>query len=104
MDVILEFTLESVENEEHLSRHIAEVVSIVDETGLEHTVGGAGTTILGPLNEVLDCVAQCHEALGEEAQRIKTTLTLDVNENWPPGSIQLQAEKVRKQLAESPTA
>lgn len=98
MDVMADFTLDSIENEDHLSEHIAEIAKIVDKAGLEFEIGGAGTTILGELETVLECIAECHEMLGEDGRRVKSVINLDVREDWPPGSIELQAEKVRKQV------
>lgn len=98
MDVMVEFTLESVEHEDHLSEQIAECAEIVDEAGLEYEIGATGTAIQGELERVLETIAKCHQALGEDGRRVKSVVQLDAREDWPPGSIELQAEKVTNQL------
>lgn len=99
MDVLLEFSLESVENEDHLSEPIATCAGIFDDAGLEYEVGAAGTTVQGELETVLECIAECHETIGADGQRVKSVLQIDAREDWPPGSIQRQAEKVEEELA-----
>lgn len=101
MDVIAEFVLESIEGEDHLSEAIADIVRTLKREGLDHQVTTSGTTIQGELNTVLDCIARCHEHLGEADRRVKSLVNLDTKADWAPGAIEIQAEKVTKQLAET---
>lgn len=102
MDVMAEFTIESVESEDHLSGPIADAAEHIEAEGLEFEVGPAGTTVLGELDEVMACLAECHELLGDDASRIKSTIHVDARDDWPPGSIQQQAEKVEERLSAGP--
>lgn len=101
MDVIAEFVLESIEGEDHLSEPMAHIVRIFKREGLDDEITTSGTTIQGELNTVLDCVAHGHERLGKEGQRVKSLLPLDTKTDWAPGAIEVQAEKITKQLGET---
>lgn len=64
----------------HLGEAIAEVVRIVDSSGLPYTLTPCGTCIEGEWDEVISVVRQCHERLRTQSPHVLTTLHIEDEE------------------------
>jgi uncharacterized protein (TIGR00106 family) len=62
---------------EALSEHVARIVAIVDESGLDYRLGAMQTTVEGTEDEVIGLIMRCHAAAREHAPRVLTSITLD---------------------------
>lgn len=56
---------------------VAEVLAIVDNSGLPYRLGPMDTVIEGESQRVLDVIMQCHGRVLELAPRVLTNITLD---------------------------
>jgi uncharacterized protein (TIGR00106 family) len=75
--IVLEFSIAPLGKEESLSPYVARCLNIVDTSGLEYRCGAVGTTIEGDLDQVLDVVHRCFEAVAEDCDRIDCTIHMD---------------------------
>lgn len=62
---------------EELKEIIADVLSIIDESGLKYTLGAMQTTIEGEEDEVMALIMKCHRRVREIAPRVLTHITID---------------------------
>jgi uncharacterized protein (TIGR00106 family) len=56
---------------------VAEVLRIIDESGLPYTPGAMTTSIEGEPNEVMDVIMRCHRRMLELAPRVLTNIAID---------------------------
>jgi uncharacterized protein (TIGR00106 family) len=63
-----------------LSDEIAEVLRMVDESGLPYLLTPAGTCIEGTWDEVMPLVRRCHERMREMSPHVVTTLRIEDQE------------------------
>ena len=76
-----------------LSALLAEVATLIDQSGLDYRVGPMGTVVEGDWDRVLALAKQCHEALLRTSDRVMTTIRIDDRKDKPgPGRI---VQKVR---------
>jgi len=81
-----------------VSRYVAECERVLDEAGLDHTLGAYGTVIEGEWEAVFAAVRRCHEqvhAMG--APRIFTTLKVGTRTDRGQTASD-KVESVRRQL------
>jgi uncharacterized protein (TIGR00106 family) len=62
---------------EALSEHVARIIAIIDESGLDYRLGAMNTTVEGTEEEVLGLIMKCHAAARETAPRVLTSITID---------------------------
>lgn len=67
----------------HMSKDLARVISILEETGLEYRLEPMGTCIEGKLEEVLTAIQRCHQALACNHDRVVTSIVLDDSKAHP---------------------
>jgi uncharacterized protein (TIGR00106 family) len=62
---------------EALSEHVARIIAIIDESGLDYRLGAMETTIEGSEDEVMNLIMKCHHAARDRASRVLTSITID---------------------------
>ncbi len=75
--MLVQFSIVPLGAGESLSKEVAEVIRIVDESGLPYRTNPMGTVIEGEWDEVMTLVRKCHEKALESAARVLTALTID---------------------------
>lgn len=65
---------------EALSEHVAKIVAIIDESGLEYRLGAMQTTVEGDPEDVVELIMECHRAMRGVADRVLTSITIDDRE------------------------
>ncbi|MCK4409064.1 MAG: MTH1187 family thiamine-binding protein [Candidatus Eisenbacteria sp.] len=60
-----------------LSEHVARIIAIIDESGLDYRLGAMETTVEGSEDEVMDLIMKCHRAARDGAPRVLTSITID---------------------------
>lgn len=62
---------------EEVKELVAEVLKIVDRSGLSYKLGAMQTTIEGDTDRVMDVILQCHRRMLELAPRVLTSIVID---------------------------
>jgi len=75
--VIAEFTISPVGVGESLSKYVAEVIDIVDKSGLPYLLTPMGTIVEGEWDEVMGLIKRCHHRMRELAPRVATRIYID---------------------------
>lgn len=61
-----------------LSRHVAEALKPLEKSGLKYELSSMGTSIEGPLEEILKVIMEMHETPFRAGfQRVVTTIVMD---------------------------
>jgi len=74
--MLAEFGINPVDGN-HMSKDIAKVIQILDETGLDYRLGPMGTCVEGGFDEVMAAIGRCHRLLAKDHSRLITTVVID---------------------------
>jgi len=95
--MVMELTVIPLGAGSSMSTKLAELIKIIDASGLDYRVTAFGTLVEGPLEQVLDLARRCHLEARRQADRVLTILRLD---DFGPrtGELQGAVERVEKKI------
>jgi uncharacterized protein (TIGR00106 family) len=80
-----------------LSRSIAKILRMIDDSGLDYQLGPMGTCIEGDFDAVMALISRCHKQMRRESVRVLTTIKIDDRQ----GSRQALQKKVQSVVKKS---
>ena len=98
--ILLDFSMFPVDKGESLSKEVAEIIQLIDESGLEYRLHSMGTTIEGDWDDVFEVVRRCFQKMKENSSRISASIKVDYREG-KSGRIQGKVRKVEELLGKS---
>jgi uncharacterized protein (TIGR00106 family) len=75
--MLAEFSIVPLGKSEHLADYVAEVLKIVDGSGLDYRLHAMGTEVEGSWDEVMALIRRCHERMAEMSDRVYTQIKID---------------------------
>lgn len=75
--VLLEFSMSPLEKGDSVSDYVARSLDIIDKSGLDYRLHAMGTIVEGEIDQVLDVLRQCLDAMAADCDRITCTAKLD---------------------------
>ena len=78
--MLASFSISPVGVGEALSKHVAEIVDIIDRSGLKYKLGAMQTTVEGDDSEVMALILQRHRHMRKKAKRVVTHIAIDDRE------------------------
>lgn len=75
--MIVEFSITPIGKGESLSGDVAQVLELVDKSGLDYQLTPMGTVVEGEWDEVMTLIKRCHRAMRERANRVSTHIHID---------------------------
>lgn len=79
---------------------LAEVLNIIDESGLPYKVNPMGTVIEGEWEEIMRLIKKCHKAVMKTGERAITTITID-DRKGKPNRIEEKVKSIEKRLGKT---
>jgi len=79
---------------------LAEVLKIVDASGLPYKVNPMSTVIEGEWDEIMKLIKKCHEAVMKTGERAITTITID-DRKGKPNRIEEKVKSIEKRLGKT---
>ena len=89
---------------EHLSEALAEILDVVDRSGIRYKFTPCGTCLEGEWDEVMDVVRRCHAKAREGSRHVMTTIRIEDEEGATDKltrNVTSVEEKLGRQLAEA---
>jgi len=83
-----------------LGAHLAEVLKIVDASGLPYKVNPMGTVIEGEWDEVMKLIKKCHKTVLKTGERSVTTISID-DRKGKPNRIEEKVKSVERRIGKS---
>ncbi|MCX7719321.1 MAG: MTH1187 family thiamine-binding protein [Candidatus Sumerlaeaceae bacterium] len=77
--MLAEFSIAPMNHPGGLSGVVAEMIRIVDDSGLPYELHAMGTIIEGPWDEVMAVIGKCHAKALETGSRVSTFIKIDDN-------------------------
>jgi len=96
--MLAEFSIIPVGKDESVGRTIAEVLKIVDESGLEYKANAMGTVVEGEWDAVMGLIKRCHDAAAKTAPRLLTRIATDFRPGKPAGRLEGKLKSVEERL------
>lgn len=75
--VLLEFSITPLAKGESVSAYVVRSLKIVETSGLDYRLHAMGTIVEGELEQVLDVLKQCMEAMAADCDRVSCTAKID---------------------------
>ncbi len=79
---------------------LAEVLKIIDASGLPYKVNPMSTVIEGEWDEIMKLIKKCHEAVMKTGERAITTITID-DRKGKPNRIEEKVKSIEKRLGKT---
>ncbi len=95
--MIANFSVVPIGEGNSLSSQVAEVLKIVDESGINYKLHSMGTILEGDWDEILELIKKCHERTLEDSDRVLTTITID-DRKGKSGRIVGKVQSVERKL------
>ena len=70
-------------NSPSLSAILAQVATLIDQSGLDYRVGPMGTVVEGDWDRIMLLAKQCHQAILQSSSRVMTTIRIDDRRDKP---------------------
>ena len=74
------FSTFPVDTGQSLSKDVAGVIKLIDESGLDYQTTAMGTLVEGEWDEVMDLIKRCHQTLRKNSIRVYTKISIDDRE------------------------
>lgn len=75
--VLLEFSISPLGKGDSVSDYVARSLELIDASGLDYELHAMGTIVEGELDEVIDLMKQCMEAMAADCDRITCSAKID---------------------------
>ena len=95
--VLLDFSMTPLGKGESVSPYVARCLEVVAASGLDYRLHAMGTTLEGNLDQVLDVVRRCFQALEADCDRISCSVKIDYRKG-PGGRLEGKVRKVEALL------
>lgn len=95
--VLLEFSMSPLGEGESVSPYVARSLEIIEASGLDYRLHAMGTIVEGELDEVLEVMRRCLEAMAADCDRITCTAKIDYRKGHS-GRLESKVKSVEQQL------
>ena len=75
--MLVEFSITPIGKGESLSTDVAQVLDLVDKSGLDYKLTPMGTIVEGEWDEVMQLIKECHMLVRGRAPRVATWIHID---------------------------
>jgi uncharacterized protein (TIGR00106 family) len=95
--VLLEFSIAPLEQGASVSSYVARSVAIIEASGLDYRLHAMGSIVEGELDQVLEVLKKCFEALAVDCDRITCSAKLDYRRGYS-GRLDAKVASVEEKL------
>ena len=95
--LLAEISMWPMDKGESVSVYVAELLDIIDRSGVPYRLGPLGTCLEGEYDQVMAVVKQCHEHLAARSNRIACTIKMDWRKGHN-GSLERKVRSVEEKL------
>jgi len=98
--MLIEFSIVPIGTSSSLSARVAEVLDIVDSSGLPYKLTPMGTIVEGEWNDLMRLVRECHRKMMKNEERVLTRILID-DRKGKTGRMDQKIRSVEKRLGRS---
>jgi len=98
--MLVEFSIIPIGVGSSIGDQLAEVLKIVDESGLSYKVNPMGTVIEGKWEEVMKLIKKCHMTVMKTGERTLTIISID-DRKGKPSRIEEKVKSIERRIGRS---
>jgi len=98
--MLIEFSIVPVGSGSSIGDRLAEVLNIVDSSGLPYKINPMGTVVEGEWDELMRLVKKCHKSVMKKEERAITTISID-DRKAKPNRLEEKVKSIEKRLGKS---
>ena len=98
--MLIEFSIVPVGVGSSIGDQLAEVLKIVDASGLPYKINPMGTVVEGEWDEVMKLVKKCHMTVMKTGERTITTISID-DRKGKPNRLDEKVKSIEKRIGKS---
>ena len=95
--VLLEFSIAPLQKGESVSQYVARSLEIIAASGLDYRLHAMGTIVEGELDQVLEVLRDCMQAMSNDCDRITCTAKMDYRRGYS-GRLESKVTSVEAKL------
>jgi uncharacterized protein (TIGR00106 family) len=98
--MLIEFSIIPIGVGSSIGDQLAEVLKIVDASGLPYKVNPMGTVVEGEWDEIMKLIKKCHMTMMKAVERTLTTISID-DRKGKPNRIDEKVKSIEKRIGKS---
>lgn len=98
--MLAEFSIVPIGAGSSIGDQLAEVLKIVDASGLPYKINPMGTVVEGEWDEVMKVVKKCHDTVMKTGERAITTISID-DRKGKPNRIEEKVKSIERRIGKS---
>ncbi len=97
---LMEFSMIPLDKGSSFSKYVADILKIVDESGLDYRLNPMGTVVEGEWDALLTLLTRCFRSLEKESDRISLQVKFDCRKGVS-GALESKIQSVKKKAGHS---
>ena len=98
--MLAEFSIIPIGEGSSIGDRIAEVLKIVDSSGLPYKINPMGTVVEGEWDDVMKAIKKCHKTVMKTGERVVTTISID-DRKGKPNRIEEKVKSIERRVGKS---
>jgi uncharacterized protein (TIGR00106 family) len=98
--MLIEFSIIPIGVGNSIGGQLAEVLKIVDTSGLPYKVNPMGTVIEGEWDEIMKLIKKCHKTVMRTGERVLTTISID-DRKGKPNRIEEKVKSIERRIGKT---
>lgn len=98
--MLAEFSIVPIGAGSSIGDQLAEVLKIVDASGLPYKLNPMGTVVEGEWDEIMKLIKKCHTIVMKAGERALTTISID-DRKGKPNRIDAKVKSVEKRIGKA---
>jgi uncharacterized protein (TIGR00106 family) len=98
--MLVEFSVIPIGSSSSVGDQIAEVLRIVDASGLPYKINPMGTVVEGEWDEIMKLIKKCHKKVMTDEDRVITTISID-DRKGKPNRIDEKVKSIERRIGKS---
>ena len=98
--MLAEFSIIPIGEGSSIGDRIAEVLKIVDSSGLPYKINPMGTVVEGEWDDVMKAIKKCHKTVMKTGERVVTTISID-DRKGKPNRIDEKVKSIERRVGKS---
>ena len=98
--MLVEFSIIPIGVGSSIGDQLAEVLKIVDASGLPYKINPMGTVVEGEWDEIMKLIKKCHRTVMKTGERAITTISID-DRKGKPNRIEEKVKSIERRIGKS---
>jgi uncharacterized protein (TIGR00106 family) len=98
--MLIEFSMIPIGSGSSIGDRLAEVLRVVDASGVPYKVNPMGTVIEGEWDDLFRLIKKCHKTMMKKEERVLTSISID-DRKGRPDRLEQKVKSIEKRLGKS---